>query len=120
MPVNYTNAAKEERMKATRDHFAGGKLQIRNSSNTVLVEFTLTGGGGTVSNALWTLAFVNNTVAAAAPGTAHNAIIITSGTAADLTGLTVGTSSADVILDNTNITAGQNVTITSASITHAA
>ena len=122
MPVTYTNAAKAARMTATRDHFASGKLIIRDSSNTTLVEFALTAGGGTVTNAVWTLAFTASTVAAAEAGVGHNAVIQTSGAPGDndLTGLTVGTSGTDIILDNTNIAVGQNVTITSASITHAA
>ncbi len=37
-----------------------------------------------------------------------------------ITGLTVGTSATDIILDNTSINTGQTVTINSATITHAA
>ena len=36
-----------------------------------------------------------------------------------ITGLTVGTSGADINLDSVTITAGQTITINSASITHA-
>lgn len=120
MAVNYTNAAKADRMNATRTHFVNGSLEIRTSANDVLVTFALTGTAGSVSNAVWTLAFANGTVSAGDDGVAHNAVIKTSGGTANLTGLTVGTSASDIILDNTNIASGQNVTITSAAITHAA
>lgn len=120
MAVTYTNVAKAVRMNATRDHFVNGTMEIRDSSNVVLVTFTLNATAGSVDNAVWTLTFVDSTVAAGAAGTAHNAVIKTSGGTPDLTGLTVGTSGTDIILDNTNIASGQNVTITSATITHAA
>ena len=71
---------------------------------------------------MWTLAFDFSTVAASAAGTANKAQIKRSaanGAAAHLTGLTVGTSGTDVILDNLSIASGQNVTLSSATITHA-
>lgn len=120
MAVTYNNVAKAVRMNATRSHFAGGTMEIRNSSDNVLVTFTLDGNAGSVNNAVWTLTFDDSTVAASSAGTADKAVIKTSGGDADLTGLTVGTSGTDIILDNTNIASGQNVTITSATITHAA
>lgn len=119
MAVNYTNNVKTARLNATRTHFQGGTLVIRNSENAALVTFTLAAEGGSVTDDEWTIAFTNSTVAAGAGGVAHNAVMITSGDAVDLTGLTVGTSESDVILDNTNIADGQNVTISSAKITHA-
>jgi hypothetical protein len=36
-----------------------------------------------------------------------------------VTGLTVGTSGTDIVLDNLNIATGQTVSINSAAITHA-
>ena len=52
-------------------------------------------------------------------GTAAAARIRTGADADVVTGLTVGTSDADIILDSVSITAGQTVTLNSASITHA-
>lgn len=56
--------------------------------------------------------------AADATGTAAEARIRTGAAADVVTGLTVGTSATDVVLDSVSITAGQTVTINSAAITH--
>lgn len=121
MAVTYTDAVKTARMTATRDHFASGKLQIGTAGMaSVLAEFDLTVGGGTIATDTWTLAFVSTTDSALDTGTAAAARLVTSGAANDLTGLTVGTSGTDVIIDNTSITTGQTVNVTSASIQHAA
>lgn len=123
MAVTYATAVKTARMTATRDHFADGTLEIGTAGMAaVLVTFGLSGTGGTVTNGVWTLAFDAGTVAATGAGTAAAARVRRSsgnGSASDLTGLTVGTSGSDVNLDNTNIAAGQNVTLTTATITHA-
>ena len=119
MPVTYATAAKTARMTATRDHFVSGTLEILTSGDAVLATFTLTNPGGTITNGVWTLAFSNATVTASGTGTAAKAQIKTSGTAANLTGLTVGTSGADINLSNTSISTGQSVTLSSATITHA-
>jgi hypothetical protein len=53
-------------------------------------------------------------------GTAAAARIRTASGGTDIvTGLTVGVSASDINLDSTSITAGQTVTINSATITHA-
>lgn len=120
MAVTYATAVKTARMTATRDHFADGTLEIGTSGmSTVLATFGLSGTGGSVSGSVWTLAFDAGTVAASASGTAAAARIKNSGGTANLTGLTVGTSGSDINLDNTNIASGQNVTLSSATITHA-
>lgn len=123
MAVTYTNNAKSARMTATRDHFADGTLEIQSAGGTPLAIFGLSASGGTVSNDVWTLVFDNSTVtgeAGAGGGTvATQAVLKTSGAAADLTGLTVGTSGSDINLSSTNISQGQNVTLSSATITHA-
>ena len=123
MSVIYNAAVKTARMTTTRDHFADGSLEILTAADALLVTFGLAAGGGSVAGLVWTLAFDNNTVAAAAAGTAAKAQIKRSaanGAAAHLTGLTVGISGADVILDNLSIASGQNVTISAGTITHAA
>lgn len=120
MAVVYTNTVKVSRMTATRDFFANGTLEIMTAADAVLVVFTLSATGGTIAGAgVWTLAFVANTVAATAGGVATKAQIKNSGGTAHLTGLTVATSGADINLNNTNIANGQNVTLSSATITHA-
>lgn len=120
MAVTYTAAVKNARMTATRDHFADGTLEIQDASDVVLATFGLNASGGTIAAGAWTLVFDNSTVAAGATGTAAKAVIKENGGTADLTGLTVGTSGADINLDSTSITNGQNVTLSSAVITHAA
>jgi hypothetical protein len=119
MPVTYNAAVKIDRMTATRDYFADGTLEIQTSADAVLATFNLTLAGGTISGAVWTLAFDASTVAAGATGTAAKAVVKNSAGAAHLTGLTVGTSGADINLDNTSLNSGQNVTLSSATITHA-
>lgn len=126
MPVNYSTAAKAARLTAVLNLIdAGaspGKLKIRNSSNTVLATLTLADPCGSVTDNVFTLDFdpdISDT-SADASGTAHNAIITDSADTTVVSGLTVGTSGTDVILDSTSITAGQTVTITSGTITHAA
>jgi hypothetical protein len=58
--------------------------------------------------------------AADATGTAAAARIRTATGGTDVvTGLTVGTSGTDIVLDNLSINVGQQVTINSATITHA-
>ena len=124
MAVTYTTAVKTARITATRDHFANGTLEILAADDTVLAIFGLSASGGTIATDTWTLVFDNATVtgeSGAGAGTdATKAQIKTSGGTADLTGLTVGTSGADINLNNVNIADGQNVTLSSATIQHAA
>jgi hypothetical protein len=50
---------------------------------------------------------------------ATKAQIKDSGGTAEITGLTVGTSGTDIVLDNNNIDEGQDISLTSATVTHA-
>lgn len=123
MAVTYNVAVKTDRITATRDYFANGTLELLAANDAVLAVFGLSATGGTVSGDTWTLVFDASTVsglAAAGSGTdCTKAQIKTSGGSAHLTGLTVGLSGADIILDNVNIAEGQDVTLTSATIQHA-
>lgn len=118
MAVTYNTAVKTARITATRDYFANGTLEIMTAADAVLVTFGLDAAGGTISGAVWTLVLDASTVAASGTGTAAKAQVKTSGGSAHLTGLTVGTSGSDINLDNTSINSGQNVTLSSATITH--
>jgi hypothetical protein len=123
MAVTYSNAIKSARMTATRDYHANGTLVIQTAADATLVTFTLSASGGTITGAStneWTLAFVAGTVAASGTGVAAKAVIKNSGGTTGVSGLTVGTSGSDINLDNTSINSGQNVTLSSAKITHAA
>lgn len=119
MAVTYDASVKTARMTAVKTEVgASGKLKIRDASNNILATIRL-GAGGSVSGAVWTFISSATSGTASGAGTAANAIITTSGDESKITGLTVGTSGADVILDNLVIASGQTVTITSATLTHA-
>ena len=118
MAITYSTAAKTARMTATRDHFANGTFEILTAADAVLATFGLSATGGTVTDGVWTIVFDAATVTATGTGTAAKAQLKTAGGVADMTGLTVGTSGADVTLDNTAIATAQSVTLSSATITH--
>lgn len=119
MAVIYTSALRTTRMTATRDACAGGALQLLDAGGNVLSSHTLSSSGGTVADGIWTLAFAAATAAATASGTATAARIRNSSDADVVTGLTVGLtdSGADVELQNTSINAGQDIVISSATLT---
>ena len=119
----YDSVVKADRMTATRDAVADGTLEIQAANDDVLAIFVLTLAGGSVTDAVWTLAFDSNSTtgeAAASTGTtATKARIKNSGGTARITGLSVGTTGSAINLDNTSIASGQTVTISSATFTHA-
>ena len=125
MAVTYSTAAKNARLQAVIDLIdAGaspGKLKIRDSGNVVLATLILADPCGTAAAGVLTFDFdpdISDS-SADATGTAANAIITDSADTTVISGLTVGTSGTDIILDSVSITAGQVVTITAATITHA-
>jgi len=124
MSVIYTTAVKTDRMTASKDYFINGTLELLSAGDVVLAIFTLTATAGSVATDTWTLAFTSSTVtgeAGAGAGTdSTKAQIKNSGGTASITGLTVGTGGTDIVLDNANIASGQNVTLSSATIQHAA
>lgn len=121
MAIVYTVAVKTARMQAVLTALgASGKLEIGTTAMASVLATIPLGAGGSVSNGVWTLLSApssDNT--ADNTGTAAAARIRTSGDVDIVTGLTVGLSAADVILDSLSITAGQTVTINTATITHA-
>jgi hypothetical protein len=125
MAVTYSTAAKTARMDAVIAQIDGGagagKLKIRDSGNVVLATITLADPSGTSASGVLTFDFspaVSDT-SADASGTAANAIVTDSNDVTVISGLTVGTSGADINLDSVSITAGQTVTLTAGTITHA-
>jgi len=127
MAVTYTNAVKVARMQAVVTQIgASGKLKLFTAADALLATFTLAATAGTVAGAgVLTLSDANGGTAgilnstASGTGVAAKASITTSADVDIITGLTVGTSAADLILDNTNLASGQAVTINSAVFTHA-
>jgi hypothetical protein len=124
MAVTYAAGLKTSRMQAVVDAIdagTAGKLEIGTAAMAaVLATFTLADPCGTVSGSVLNLDFdpdISDT-SADGTGTAAAARIRTSADADVITGLTVGTSGTDIILDSVSITAGQTVTLTLGTITH--
>jgi hypothetical protein len=125
MSVVYATALKTARLEQVVDFIdAGsgpGKLQIGTAAMAlVLAEITLDHNpAGTVVTDLLTLAsFPKSDSSANASGAAAAARIRDSDDNDVVTGLTVGLVGTDVILDSLSITAGQQITITAATIQH--
>lgn len=127
MAVTYSTAAKNARLQAVADLIdagAGpGTLEIGTTGmGSVLATIPLADPCGTVSGGVLTFDFtpaVEDT-SADNSGTAAAARIKDSNGTSIITGLTVGTSGADIVLDSVTITAGQAVSLTAGTITHAA
>ena len=125
MAVTYAADVKTDRMDAVIaqiDAGAGaGYIEIGTSGMaTVLATITLGDPCGTTTGSVLNFSgFPRSDTSADDTGTAAEARIRDSDANDVITGMTVGTSGTDVILDSLSITAGQTVTINSASITHA-
>lgn len=125
MAVTYTTAAKNARLQAVADLIdagTAGKLKIGTAGmGTVLATFTLADPCGTVAAGVLTFDFDPDIsdVSADNTGTAAAAIITDSADTTVVSGLTVGTSGTDIVLNNTSIAAGQQVDLTTGTITHA-
>lgn len=125
MAVVYTTAVKNARLDAVISQIGStGVLEIGTTSMaSVLATISLNSTAGTTSGGVLTFSgFPKSDTAADATGTAAAARIRTSSGGTDIvTGLTVTLSGGggDIILDSLSITAGQTVTINSATITHA-
>jgi hypothetical protein len=125
MAVTYTNAVKIARMNAvTTAAGSTAVLEIGTTAmGTVLATITLgnpIAGAATGAGVLTLSGFPRSDTSADATGTAAAARIRTATGGTDIiTGLTVGLSGTDVILDSLSITAGQTLTINSCVFTHA-
>ena len=123
MAVTYTIAVKNARLTAVVTAIGGtGVLEIGTTAmGTVLATIALNATAGTAASGVLTFSgFPKSDTSADATGTAAAARIRTASGGTDIViGLTVGTSASDINLDSTSITAGQTVTITAATITHA-
>ena len=126
MSVIYSANTKQNRMAAVVTSIGtSGKLKLFTSADALLATFTLAATAGTVSGSTLTFSDANggtagilNTTASGA-GTATKASITTSADADVITGLTVGTTGTDLVLDNNVLAVSQAITINSAAITHA-
>ncbi len=125
MAVTYTDAVKRARMDAvTTAAGTTAVLEIGTAGmGTVLATIALgnpIAAGAAGAGVLTLSGFPRSDTSADNTGTAAAARIRTASGGTDIiTGLTVGLSASDVILDSLSITAGQTVTINSAVFTHA-
>ena len=123
MSIIYTTAVKNARLNAVTTAIGTtGVLEIGTTSmGTVLATINLANPAApAASGGVLTFTMPQSDLAADATGTAAAARIRTASGGTDIvTGLTVGTSASDIILDSTNFTLGQTITINSATITHA-
>jgi len=124
MSVVYPTALKNSRMTAVLNAIdagtGAGKLEIGTAGMAlVLATITLADPAGTVGGVgVLTFTMPRSDTDADAGGTAAAARVRDSDNNDVVTGLTVGIAATDIILDSVNITAGQTVTINSATITH--
>ena len=116
MALTLNTALRNAIVDLVGDDANSGTLVIKTSGASTLATFTFdadafaAGSSGTISaNGL------TKTVSASGTGTADNAELI--GTTYTLTGLTVGTSGTDVVLDSLSITSGQDVNLTQLDVT---
>ena len=123
MAVIYATTLKTTRMTAVRDAIDGGSgagtIEIDTSGMaTVLAVLTLSDPCGSVSGDTLTFSAITADSSADATGTAAEARIKDSSGNVIVSGLTVGTSGANINLNTTSISAGGSVSLSSASITH--
>lgn len=134
MAVVYSTTLKNNRMQLVADLVAGktaassagtataGSIVIGTSALSgatgVLVTFTLGTTPGTVSSGVLTISGTPLTATASGTGTAAKAELRDNGGNVIVSGLTVGTSATDIIINATAISSGQSVTLSSGTITH--
>ena len=125
MAVTYATDVKKDRMDAVTTQIdagtGAGYLEIGTTSMaSVLATITLNDPAAPAAvGGVLTFTMPQSDTSADATGTAAEARIRDSDANDVITGLTVGTAATDIILDSVSITAGQTVTINSATITHA-
>lgn len=134
MAVVYSATLKDNRMQLVADLIASkvaaastgtataGTLVIGTSALSgatgVLVTFTLSATPGTVSSGVLTISGVPLTATASDTGTAAKAELRNNAGTVIVSGLTVGTSGTDIIINATAVSSGQSVTLSSGTITH--
>jgi hypothetical protein len=121
MSVTYATATKTGRLNAVITAIGtGGKLELGTAGMAAtLATIALNNPAGTAATNVLSLSGFPKTVAASGTGTLAAARIRDSVNGDIITGLTVGTSGTDIIVDNTSLVTGQNVTINATpTITH--
>lgn len=126
MAVTYSTACKQARLEAVIAQIdasaSAGYIEIGTTGMaSVLATLPLADPCGSASGATLTFDFDPDIsdVSADNTGTAAEARIKNGDGTSIITGLTVGVGSGDIQLDSVSITAGQTVTLTTGTITHA-
>lgn len=122
MAANYAATLKTTRMQAVADAISGGSLVIGTSALSgsigILATVSLNTPAATVSGPTLTISGVPLSVIASAAGTAALAELRNHAGTTITSGLTVGTSNADVIVTTTAILLGGTVTVSAGTIVH--
>lgn len=134
MSVVYSTTLKNNRMQLVADLIAGkvaaastgtasaGSLVIGTSALSgatgVLVTYTLGTTPGTVASGVLTVSGTPLSAVATGTGTAAKGELRDNAGNVICSGLTVGTSGTDIIINATAVSTGQTVTLTSGTITH--
>jgi len=134
MAVTYSSTVKDDRMQQVIDRTIGktpaaatgsataGSLVIGTSALSgatgVLATIGLTTTAFTLSGGVLTLHGLPLSAVASAAGTAAKAEIRNNAGTVIVSGLTVGTSAADIIVGTTTFSSGLTVTVTAGTITH--
>jgi hypothetical protein len=123
MAIVYSTTVKNSRLQAVIDALGAGALIVIGTSalsgaSGVLASIPMASPSFTIASGVMTLASVPRSVVATGAGVAAKAELRTSGSVVVASGLTVGTSGADFIINATSISVGQTVQCTSGTITH--
>ena len=123
MSITYNSTLKTTRMTAVRTAADAGatfaKIEIGTAAMaSILATITLPKPMSSESAGVLTLLGVPLSAVAGNTGTAAAARLRDSNNVDIITGLTVGLSASDIILDNTSINSGQTVRITGGTLTH--
>jgi len=119
MSLNYSNTIKNSRLQVVADAMNEGKINIYSLNyETLLVSLSLSNPSASILNGSLTIMDVPLEKIAVGTGIAAIAKIVNSLDELIAEGLIVGTSSANIIIDNTNIAMGQKVSLTSGIIIH--
>lgn len=125
MAVTYNTTLKNRRMSAVGAEIDGtnglGKLELGPAGmGTVLATLTLQFPcvSGSATAGVITFAGFPLTCSAVSSGTLGAARLVTSAGTSVVTGLSVSTANAEVIVDNTNVVSFQTIVVSSITITH--
>lgn len=124
MAIVYSNAVKNARLQAVIDALGTGAVLVVGTSalngaaTGVLATIPLADPAFTLGTASMTLAGTPRSATASATGTAAKAELRTSAGVVVVSGLTVGTSSQDFVINATAISSGQTVQVTAGTINH--